>query len=451
MLQIICSVGLARRSSRDFGRVRFNMPPCCIHNDCSQSPPHERCTKADTFFRLGPSLDELFSALSSQAYKTAVEVCDKTIKVLTVYRLKEPHSFNKDYFWIICSLLLAIKVISHCAVSIQANGPVSERLLYCIPLLQRIGIPSDTLMDTLCKKLLFPPNEQKAFVTAVTGAWNLLRASSSMKDQSILGAAKSFGLFFQNMKEESNCFDQKSSQRVALLKMFSPGLNRKIAQGLLKNLTCCSAICDALDKDSTKEIISCATTSSSSPIPRCSLVEAATELLKAAPELREAKRLLSSDFSGHNWFVKTAVAAKFKVNRETASASVLDRVKESFESCRGDADDESTEEQKSVMSAVVDAFTPSALKKIMPAVMTVVTICAKDIPAILRRLTVEYFSQKEAKFLKLRNVDACKEEGIAFNPAQLAEPGTYLELTRKISKPIQDKYSASHLRRPSAV
>ena len=103
------------------------------------------------------------------------------------------------------------------------------------------------------------------------------------------------------------------------------------------------------------------------------------------------------------------------------------------------------------MSAVVDAFTPSALKKIMPAVMTVVTICAKDIPAILRRLTVEYFSQKEAKFLKLRNVDACKEEGIAFNPAQLAEPGTYLELTRKISKPIQDKYSASHLRRPSAV
>jgi hypothetical protein len=361
---------------------------------------------------------------------------------MTRCRLKEPITFNRDYFWILCSLLLAIKVISFCAVSIQTNGPVSERLLICIPLLQRIGVPSDILMNTLCQKFEFPPNEQKAFVTAVTGAWNLLRASSSMKDQSILGTAKNFGLFFQNMKEEFNCFEQKSAQRVALLKMFSPGLNRKIAQGLLENLTCCSAICDALEKDSTTDIISCATLKSNSPAPRLSLVEAATGLLKSQAELREAKRLLSDDFSGFNWIVKKAVSLKFRVSRETASQSVLDSVKESFESCRGDDDDDSSEEQKSVMSQVVDALTPAAVKKMIPAVMTVVSICSKDLPAILRRLTIEYFSNRESKFLTLRNVDMCKEAGIPFNPAQLAEPAAYLELTEAICSPIQTKYGA---------
>jgi hypothetical protein len=402
-------------------------------------------TKTDTFCRLGPFLGALFSALSAKNYREAGLVCDKTIKEMTQYRLKEPMAFNRDYFWILCSLLLAIKIISFCAVSIQANGPVSERLLICIPLLQRIGVPSEILMNTLCQTFQLTLQEQKAFVTAVTGAWNLLRAISSMKDQSILGTAKSFGLFFQNMKAESNCFEQKSAQQVALLKMFSPGLNRKIAHGLLKNLTCCSAVCDALDKESTADIISCATMSSNSPAPRCCLVEAATELLKSEAELREAKRLISNDFSGFNFIVKKAVSLKFKVNRETASEAVLERVKESFESCKGDDDDDSSEEQKSVLSQVADALTPSALKKLVPAVMTVVSICTKDLPAILMRLTIEYFSIREKKFSTLRNVDACTEAGIPFNPAQLAEPGPYLDLTTAISNPIRTKDSASLL------
>jgi hypothetical protein len=346
--------------------------------------------------------------------------------------------------------VLAIKTLSFCAASIQANGPVSERLLICIPLLQRIGFPSKILMETLCKTFDLSPQERDAFVTAVTGSWNLLRAIGSMKDQSILGAAKNFGLFFQNMKAEFNCFEQQSAQQVTLLKMFSPGLNRKIAQGLLKNLTCCSAVCDALDKDATAgfagataDIISCATLSSNSPVPRISLVEATTELLKSDSELREAKRLLSDDFSGFNFLVKKAVSVKFKVNRQTASSAALERVKESFESCNDD--DDSSEEQKSVFSQVADALTPSALKKLVPAVMTVVSICTKDLPAILRRLTVEYFSTRESKLSTLRNVDACTEAQIPFNPAQLVEPGPYLDLTKAISSTIRSKYSAPHL------
>jgi hypothetical protein len=97
------------------------------------------------------------------------------------------------------------------------------------------------------------------------------------------------------------------------------------------------------------------------------------------------------------------------------------------------------------MSQVVDALTPAAVKKMIPAVMTVVSICSKDLPAILRRLTIEYFSNRESKFLTLRNVDLCKEAGIPFNPAQLADPGAYLELAKSICSPIQSKYSASLL------
>jgi len=406
--------------------------------------------KTNTFCRLGPFLGALFSALGSKNYREAGVVCDKTMKEMTRMRLKEPIALNRDYFWILCSLVLAIKTMSFCAASIQVNGPVSERLLICFPLLQRIGFPSEILMNTLCQKFELSVQEQKAFVTAVTGSWNLLRAISSMKDQSVLGAAKSFGFFCQNMKTEFNCFEQKSAQRVALLKMFSPGLNRKIAQGLLENLTCCSAICDAVDKESTPDIISCATLSSNSPVPRCSLVEATTELLKSDAELREVKRLLTNDFSGSNFLVKKAVDLKFKVKAGTASAAVLERVKESFESCKGDDDDDS-EEQKSVFSQVADALTPSALKKLVPAVMTVVSICTKDLPAILMRLTIEYFSMREKKFSTLRNVDACTEAGIPFNPAQLAEPGLYLDLTTPMSSTLRSKYSAPHLNLSCAV
>jgi hypothetical protein len=360
------------------------------------------------------------------SYPTVVKICDETIMQMTRYRLKEPRSFTKDFFWIICSLLLAIKVISFCAVSIQAGGPASERLLFCIPLLQRIGVPSDNLVETLCQKLMFPPNEQKSFKTAVTGAWNLLRASHSMKDQSVLGTAKNFGLFFQNMKEEYNCFEQRGVQRKALLKMFSPGLNRKIAEGLLDNLTSCAAICDALDKDSSAAIINCATMNSKG---RPSLVDATKALLESDAEMREAKRLLSADFNGYGWLVKKAVAVKFSVNRERVSEFLLDRVKESFESCQGDADDESSEKGGGALSAI----------------MTVVTICSKDLPAILRRLTVEYFSNREKTFQTRRNVDECQEAGIPFNPAQLAEPGAYLDLAKTILKPIREKYSESYL------
>jgi len=297
-------------------------------------------------------------------------------------------------------------------------------------------------METLCQKLLFPPDEQKAFKTAVTGAWNLLRASSSMKDQSILGTARNFGLFFQNMKEESNCFEKPDVKkqgaekqvvlRKALLKMFSPGLNRKIAEGLLDNLSCCSAICDALDKDSSTAIIS-ATVSGGKD--RLSLVDAIKASLESDAEKREAKRLLSADFNSHGWMVKKAIAVIFSVNLESVAQSVLDRVKESFEACQGDADDDSSEKESGPLTAI----------------MTVVTVCSKDLPAILRRLTVEYFSNREKTFQTRRNVDECQEAGIPFNPAQLAEPGAYLDLVKTILNPLQIKYSALHLHRVCAL
>ncbi len=282
-------------------------------------------------------------------------------------------------------------------------------------------------METLCQKFLFAPNEQKAFKSTVTGAWNILRASSSLKDESILGTAKNFGLFFQNMRDESNCFEKKKGeenlQRKAMLRMFSPGLNRKLAEGLLENLPCCSAMCDALEKESSTAIVNCATFNSKE---RPCLVDAIKSSLKNDAEMREAKRLLSADFNSYGWMVKKAVAVKFSVTRESVSAWMLDRVKESFESCQGDADDESSEKGGGTLTAV----------------MTVVNLCTKELPAILRRLTVEYFSNREKTFQTRRNLDECQEAGIPFNPAQLAEPGAYLDLVKTILSPIQIKYSA---------
>jgi hypothetical protein len=95
------------------------------------------------------------------------------------------------------------------------------------------------------------------------------------------------------------------------------------------------------------------------------------------------------------------------------------------------------------MSQVVDALTPKAVKQILPAVVTVVQICSKDVPAILRKLTNEYFLNREAKFQLLRSEDDCLEQGIPFNPAQLAEPGNYIEITKSISNPLYSKYSTS--------
>ena len=394
---------------------------------------------------VGPTLDALFSALNSKNYSKVVDMCNLSIQMMTQHRLKEPQSFHKDYFWIICSLLLAIRIFAVCTLNIHSGGPTSARLLTCIPLLLRIGSPSDALMLVLCQNFLFLDNEQKTFNISIRGAWNLLRASRSMKDQSILGAAKNFGLFFQIMNEESNCFEAKDAQRYALLKMFSSGLNRFIAEGLLENLASCSAMCDALDKDSTTSIINCATLSSSSPTPRLSLIDAATAHLSSDSDLREAKRMLIADFSTFNFMVKRAIDIKFKVNKQSVSSAVLERVKESLESCKEDDDDAESEESQSMMSQVLDALTPSALKKIVPAVVTVVQICSKDIPAILRKLTNEYFSNREARFLLLRNEDDCLEQGIPFNPAQLAEPGNYVEITKNISNPLQTKYSTSKL------
>jgi hypothetical protein len=132
-------------------------------------------------------LDALFTALTAKNYVKAVDMCNLSIKMMTQHRLKEPHSFHKDYYWIICSLLLAIRVFCDCALIVQTNGPVSARLLCCIPLLMRIGSPTDPFLAILCEKFLLNSNEQKAFTIAIRGAWNLLRASRSMKDQSILG------------------------------------------------------------------------------------------------------------------------------------------------------------------------------------------------------------------------------------------------------------------------
>jgi hypothetical protein len=429
-------------------------------------------------------------------------MCNSAIKQMTAQRLKNPHSFHKDFFWIICSLLLAIRVFCECTLSIQTPTPgltneekelqkklldivhkksykslesfeqkklaellekeekkrllCCSRLLCCIPLLMRIGNPSEELMNILIAKIfMLSDAEGAALKKTVLGAYNLLRASRNIKDQFILGAANSFGSFYKVMGDEADCFgkhqDPKKkdvppnvflAHRSAFLRMFSPGLNRKIAEGLLDNLTSCSAMSDALLRDATAAIIDCATLGASGPPPRCSFVEATVTHLKDDDELlREAKRQLTADFSGFNFLVKKAIDLKFRVNKQSISSAVLDRVKESLEGCKGDDDEVESEESQGLMSKVVDSFTPEAFKKIVPAVVTVVQICSKDVPAILRKLTNEYFVDREQRFDLLRSEDDCLDKGIPFNPAQLAEPGNYMDITKKISNPLQIKYS----------
>ena len=414
----------------------------------------------------------------------AIKKCNDAIKMMTECRLKEPHSFLKDFFWIICSLLLAIRVFCECTLSIQTpiTGSTDaekeekkrllccSRLLCCIPLLMRIGNPSDNLMSILSGKIfMLKSDEQKAVETTVKGAYSLLRASRSMKDQSILGTGSSFGQFYADMGQDANCFDlpdsqkkdskkkgskkkdapkkdalqkEKEAYRSALLRMFSPGINRKIAEGLLDNLTSCSAMADAISKESTTSIIDCATLGASGPPQRCSFIDATVAHLQDDEELlREAKQLLTADFSGFNFLVKKAIDLRFRVSKQSISSAVLDRVKESLEGCKDDEDEAESEESQGFMSKVVDAFTPEALKKILPAVATVVQICSKDVPAILRKLTNEYFVGREKRFDILRSEEKCQEEVIPFNPAQLAEPGNYVGITKKISNPLQTKYS----------
>jgi hypothetical protein len=413
----------------------------------------------------------------------AIKKCNDAIKMMTERRLQEPHSFLKDFFWIICSLLLAIRVFCECTLSIQTpiTGSTDaekeekkrllccSRLLCCIPLLMRIGNPSEDLMSILGGKIfMLTPAEDKAVKTTVLGAYNLLRASRNMKDQSILGTGSFFGQFYKEMGEDANCFDlpdsqkkdskkkgskkkdapktplqkEKEAYRSALLRMFSPGINRKIAEGLLDNLTSCSAMGDAIIKDATTTIIDCATLGASGPPQRCSFIDATVTHLEDDEELlREAKSLLTADFSGFNFLVKKAIDLKFRVSKQSISSAVLDRVKESLEGCKGDEDEAESEESQGFMSKVVDAFTPEALKKILPAVATVVQICSKDVPAILRKLTNEYFVDREKRFDLLRSEENCQEQGIPFNPSQLAEPGNYVGITKKISNPLQIKYS----------
>jgi hypothetical protein len=422
----------------------------------------EHVTSADAFScSVGPALDALFAVLSAKNYKLVIEKCSDAIRDLTLHRLKEPQSFHKDYFWIICSLLLAIRVFSECIVCLRSGGPAGTRLLCCIPLLMRIGNPSKAFMSILCDKLFDLPTEEEKEKMKITvnGAWHLLLASRSMKEQSILFTAKNLGEFFQTMQEESKCFEKsvevpvpkdkkaakvqkevnknKDPQRTALLRMFSPGLNRKIAEGLLDNLESCGAMANALAKESTPVIIDCAAVS----LGKVCLIEAATMHLSNDEDLREAKRLITADFSGFNFFVKKAIDMKFNVNKQTVSSAILDRVKESLESCKGDEDDVEAEAPESFVSKVVDAFTPAVVKKVAPAIATLVQICSKDIPAILRKLTNEYFFEREKKFDTLRNEDDCLDKGIPFNPAQLVEPGNYTDITNKIVEPIRLKYS----------
>ena len=414
----------------------------------------------------------------------AIKKCNDAIKMMTERRLQEPHSFLKDFFWIICSLLLAIRVFCECTLSIQTpiTGSTDaekeekkrllccSRLLCCIPLLMRIGNPSEDLMSILGGKIfMLTPAEDKAVKTTVLGAYNLLRASRNMKDQSILGAGSSFGQFYKEMGEDAHCFEltvspkkdsqkkdskqkdaqqkEKDAYRYALLRMFSPGINRKIAEGLLGNLTSCSAMVDAIIKDETKSIIECATLGASGPPSRCSFIDATVLLLEDDDGLlQEAKRLLLADFSGFNFLVKKAIDLKFRASK--ISSAVLDRVKESLEGCKGDDDEEpEPEESEGFMSnvkKVVDAFTPEALYNIWPAVVTVVQICSKDVPAIKRKLTNEYFLDREKKFDLLRSEENCQEQGIPFNPAQLAEPENYVGITKAISNPLQMKYSTQN-------
>jgi hypothetical protein len=314
---------------------------------------------------------------------------------------------------------------------------------------------------------MLSPAEQKAVTTTVLGAYNLLRASRNMKDQSILGAGSSFGQFYKEMGADANCFEltvspkkdsqkkdskkkdaqqkdaqqkEKDAYRSALLKMFSPGINRKIAEGLLDNLTSCSAMSDAIIKDETKLIIECATLGASGPPSQCSFVDAAvTHLEDDAELLQAAKRLLTADFSGFNFLVQKAIDLKFKASK--ISSAVLDRVTESLEGCKGDDDEAESEESQGFMSKVVDKFTPEALKNLLPAVFTVVQICSKDVPAIKRKLTYEYFLNREKRFDLLRSEEQCLEQGIPFNPAQLAEPENYVGITKAVSSPLQMKYS----------
>lgn len=416
------------------------------------------------FYSLGPTLDALFTAISTKNYSNVVKVCDETISLITQHRIKDPRTINKDYFWIICSLLLAIKVFSGFIVSIKTNGLASERLLRCIPLLMRTGLLSELVLAILCEDILSAPEVLPAIKSTMRGAWGLLRASRSMKEQSIVATAKNFGQFFSVMEGDAKCFEvadaqqsvpkgakkkgkkeatKKNPQRSALLKMFSPGLNRKIAEGLLDNLASCAAFSDALEQDSTTSIINRSCVSGEGG--GLCIIEAARCHLSADADLREAKRMITSDFSDFNFVVKKAVDVKFKVNKSSISSAVMDKVKDAFESCQQDDDEAESEESQSVMSQVIDAFTPTALKQILPAVTTVVGICSKDIPAILRKLTNEYFLNRETKFQILASEDACLDNGIPFNPAQLAEPGTYVELTKSISNPLQIKYSTPFL------
>jgi hypothetical protein len=451
------------------------------------------------FCSVGPALDALFSSLRAKNFTKAVEMCNAAITKMTEYRLKEPHSFLKDFFWIICSLLLAIRVFCECIISIQTPITVVEeekrrllccsRLLRCIPLSMRIGNPADELMSILSGKIfMLTPAVQKAVTRTVLGAYHLLRASRNMKDQSILGAGSSFGHFYKEMGEDADCFEltvspkkdsqQKDSQkkdsqkkdfkkkdsqrkdaeqkdqedaekqekdayRSDLLRMFSPGINRKIAEGLLDNLASCSAMVDAIIKDETKSIIECATLGASDP-PRCSFVDASvTHLEDDEKLLQEAKRMLTADFSGFNFIVQQAIYLKF--NASKISSDVLEKVKEALEGCTGDDDDaESESEESGFMSKVVDKFTPEALKKLLPAVMTVVQICSKDVPAIKRKLTNEYFVNREKRFEVLRSEENCQEQGIPFNPGQLAEPETYVGITKTVSNDLMMKYSTQN-------
>jgi hypothetical protein len=118
-----------------------------------------------------------------------------------------------------------------------------------------------------------------------------------------------------------------------------------------------------------------------------------------------------------------------------------------LEDCTGDDDEaesESEESQGFIAKAVKDKFTPQGLKNLLPAIMTVVQICSKDVPAIKRKLTYEYFLDREKRFDLLRSEENCQEQGIPFNPAQLADPETYVGITKTVSNPLQMKYSTQN-------
>jgi hypothetical protein len=158
-------------------------------------------------------LDALFTAISTKNYSNVVKVCEETISLITQHRIKDPRTINKDYFWIICSLLLAIKVFSDFIVSIKTNGLASERLLRCIPLLMRTGLLSELVLAILCEDILSAPEVLPAIKNTMRGAWGLLRASRSMKEQSIVATAKNFGQFFSIMAGDAKCFEVADAQQ----------------------------------------------------------------------------------------------------------------------------------------------------------------------------------------------------------------------------------------------